>query len=317
MTEPVPSSAPWWTLPIAIIAIVGMFFVVSLNTQQSSDLAEVRAELDALAELEDQIQLIAAGNSALEVNDATLAEWAAQVSADIRQLQIAVIEQPERVSELVGQLNDRLDDLARLLTTPEALSLLDGVQLSQYDSFLADADLPVGGPSALTAPSPSTTTSTTTSAPPPTTSEVTAAATEVDGTVGGRVFRPEIEQWRDLATEALTWAGAPWAVDEMLEVIDNESDGCPTAAAYNGCPGVWLTRAQTGSTGCGARGLVQTCTLFWEDWATRSGLAECVPLEKSVDARCNLFVGAWLFVFEGCDWQPWESTRPSWRRGHC
>jgi hypothetical protein len=93
-----------------------------------------------------------------------------------------------------------------------------------------------------------------------------------------------------------------------LHVLDRESAGCATAAAYKGCQGVWDD--PDNDWGCQARGLMQHCSRYWEDRVVQYELPErCHSLEMIVDPECSVMLAAAMWEADGCSFrQDWAAT---------
>jgi len=115
---------------------------------------------------------------------------------------------------------------------------------------------------------------------------------------------PAAEAW----TPLLTAHFPPGALNDALHVLDRESAGCATAAAYKGCQGVWDD--PDNDWGCQARGLFQHCSRYWEDRVVQYGLPErCHPLEAIVDPECSTMLAAAMWEADGCSFrQDWAQT---------
>ena len=99
-------------------------------------------------------------------------------------------------------------------------------------------------------------------------------------------FRPDVERWRDLVTEAVTHYGGsvPYDVNRFLNVMECESGGDPSAANPSG-----------------ASGLMQQMQTWWDNRAIAAGFEGASPF----DPRANIYVSAYLIYRSSNSWHHW------------
>jgi hypothetical protein len=99
-------------------------------------------------------------------------------------------------------------------------------------------------------------------------------------------FRPEVERWRDLVTEAVTHYGGfvPHDVNRMLWIMQCESGGDPNAANPSG-----------------ASGLFQQMQTWWDNRAKAAGFEGASPY----DPTANINVSAYLIYRSPNSWHHW------------
>ena len=99
-------------------------------------------------------------------------------------------------------------------------------------------------------------------------------------------FRPEVERWRDLVTEAVTHYGGsvPHDVNRMLWIMQCESGGDPSAANPSG-----------------ASGLFQQMQTWWDNRARAAGFEGASPY----DPTANIYVSAYLVYRSPNSWHHW------------
>ena len=98
-------------------------------------------------------------------------------------------------------------------------------------------------------------------------------------------FRPDVERWRDLVTEAVThYGGSSNDVNRFLNVMQCESGGDPNAANPSG-----------------ASGLMQQMQTWWDNRAIAAGFEGASPF----DPRANIYVSAYLIYRSSNSWHHW------------